>query len=114
MIYHYHELTPDQLDRLKYRSSSRIIHDETFAKVSKVMEDVRKFGDRAILAATKEFDRVDLGRIEVSDAEFEHAWHSLDPVVIESLKEAIQNHFEPELRKCISSMNRNTRQLEMN
>lgn len=94
MIYHYHELTPDQLDRLKYRSSSRIIHDETFAKVSKVMEDVRKFGDRAILAATKEFDRVDLGRIEVSDAEFEHAWHSLDPVVIESLKEAIQNHFE--------------------
>ena len=68
--------------------------DETFAKVSKVIEEVRKFGDRAILAATKEFDRVDLVHIEVSDAEFEHAWNSLEPDIIESLKEAIQNHYE--------------------
>ena len=73
--------------------------DETFAKVSKVIEEVRKFGDRAILAATKEFDRVDLVHIEVSDAEFEHAWNSLEPDIIESLKEAIQNHYEPEFRK---------------
>ena len=94
MIYHYHELTQDQLYRLKHRSGSNIIRDETFAKVSKVMEDVRKHGDRAILAATEEFDHVDLKSLEVSEAEFEHAWHSLDPVVIESLQEAIQNHFE--------------------
>jgi len=64
MIYRYDELTQDQLYRLKHRSSSNILHDETFAKVSKVIEEVRKFGDRAILAATKEFDRVDLVHIE--------------------------------------------------
>lgn len=73
MIYNYHELTEEQLHRLKHRASSSILSEDTFAKVSVVIENVRKNGDRAIIAATKEHDRVDLNSLEVSEEEIEHA-----------------------------------------
>ena len=94
MIYNYHELTEEQLHRLKHRASSSILSEDTFAKVSVVIENVRKNGDRAIIAATKEHDRVDLNSLEVSEEEIEHAWRSLKPAVIDSLKQSIENHFE--------------------
>jgi len=94
MIYNYHELTEEQLHRLKHRASSHILSADTYAKVSVVIENVRKNGDRAIIAATKEHDRVDLNSLEVSEEEIEHAWRSLKPAVIDSLKQSIENHFE--------------------
>jgi histidinol dehydrogenase len=56
--------------------------------VREIVDDVRKNGDRALLAYTKRFDRHEMAsdRIRVGEDEIEHAFHEADQDVLDALK----------------------------
>jgi len=62
-------------------------------KVKKIIEDVRKNGDDAIIKYTKEFDKVKLipKQLKVADKEVNVAYQDIDPKFISSLKMAVEN-----------------------
>ena len=59
--------------------------------VADIIADVRKNGDQALLAYAKKFDKADLTSLEVTDAEIQEAFQSVEPEFIEILKEAAVN-----------------------
>ena len=83
---------------LKY---GEISADEIFARneseldvsdiVTDIIADVRKNGDRALIAYAKKFDKAELTSLEVTDAEMEEAFASVEPEFIEILKQAAAN-----------------------
>ena len=62
-------------------------------KVGKIIEDVRIFGDEAILKYTRKFDRVKLSvkQLKVSEAEISGAFQNVDPQFVSALKLIIDN-----------------------
>lgn len=62
-------------------------------KVEKIIEDVRIFGDEAILKYTRKFDRVKLSvkQLKVSEAEISGAFQNVDPQFVSALKLIIDN-----------------------
>ncbi len=62
-------------------------------RVRKIIEDVRLFGDEALIKYTKKFDRVKLlpRQLKVSDMEISGAYQSISPNFISSLKVIIDN-----------------------
>ena len=62
-------------------------------KVEKIIEDVRIFGDEAILKYTRKFDRVKLSakQLKVSEAEISGAFQNIDPQFVSTLKTIIDN-----------------------
>jgi histidinol dehydrogenase len=67
--------------------------DRVRKKVSRILEDVKKDGDKALIRYTRCFDNVDLRRreIKVSEAEISGAYQNLKPGILETLKAVIQN-----------------------
>lgn len=61
------------------------------AVVSDILSTVRKEGDRAVLAYTKKLDGADLTAIEVSEAEIEEAFRTVEPRFQEILRSAAEN-----------------------
>ncbi len=59
--------------------------------VADIIADVRKNGDEALYRYSKKFDGVELSSLEVSDAEIEAAFGSVDPALIEVIGEAKKN-----------------------
>ncbi|MCX5706213.1 MAG: histidinol dehydrogenase [Candidatus Omnitrophica bacterium] len=62
-------------------------------KVSKILEDVRVFGDDALIKYTKKFDRVKLSskQLKVSEIEISGAYQNISPNFVPSLKIIIEN-----------------------
>lgn len=62
-------------------------------KVEKIIEDVRIFGDEAIVKYTRKFDRVKLSakQLKVSEAEISGAFQNIDPQFVSTLKTIIDN-----------------------
>ncbi len=62
-------------------------------KVSKILDEVRTGGDKALIKFTKKFDKVELKKktIRVSEAEISGAYQHIKPELINTLKEIIQN-----------------------
>ena len=62
-------------------------------KVEKIIEDVRIFGDEAILKYTRKFDRVKLSakQLKVSETEISGAFQNIDPQFVSTLKTIIDN-----------------------
>ena len=83
---------------LKY---GQIGADEIFARneseldvsdiVTDIIADVCKNGDSALLSYAKKFDKAELTSLEVSDAEIEEAFASVEPEFIDILKQAAAN-----------------------
>ena len=65
------------------------------AAVDAVLAEVKANGDAALKAYTKRFDGVELENLQVTDAELETAWNSLDTEFIKTLEMAAENirHF---------------------
>ena len=65
------------------------------AAVDAVLAEVKANGDGALKAYTKRFDGVELENLQVTDAELETAWNSLDTEFIKTLEMAAENirHF---------------------
>ncbi len=62
--------------------------------VTDIIEDVRKWGDAALLEYTKKFDGAALSSIEVTKGEFDDALAGIDPYFLETLKKARDNILE--------------------
>ncbi len=62
-------------------------------KVRKIIEDVRSFGDEAILKYTRKFDRVKLTtkQLKVSETEISGAFQNIEPQFVSMLKVIIDN-----------------------
>lgn len=62
-------------------------------KVKQIIEDVRLFGDEALLKYTKKFDRVKLSskQLRVSQIEISGAYQNISPNFVSSLKVIIEN-----------------------
>ena len=67
--------------------------DRVRKKVSGILDDVRRDGDKALIRYTRCFDNVDLRRkeIKVSEAEISGAYQDLKPGILETLKAVIHN-----------------------
>ena len=61
------------------------------AAVDAVLAEVKANGDAALKAYTKRFDGVELENLQVTDAELETAWNSLDTEFIKTLEMAAEN-----------------------
>lgn len=64
---------------------------EVVAKVSNILSKVKKFGDKALLSFTKEFDGVDLKSLEVKSEELDNAFKLVEKEFINALEEAALN-----------------------
>ena len=59
--------------------------------VADIIAQVRKNGDAALIDYAKKFDKAELTTLEVTEAEIEEAFSSVEPEFVEILKEAAQN-----------------------
>lgn len=59
--------------------------------VSKVLEDIKLYGDEAVERYSKQFDGVSLSSTEVTEHEFLNAKECIEPELIESIDVAIKN-----------------------
>ena len=86
---------------IKVMKYGEVPNSEIFARVTptvnveKIVENilarVREEGDRAVLAYTRQFDAPALDRLEVTDAEVEEAFRSVEPRFLEILNQAAEN-----------------------
>ncbi len=60
-------------------------------QVLKIIADVRKDGDAALIKYTKEYDRAELSQLQVSAEETAEAVKSVDPVLLEAVRGAKEN-----------------------
>ena len=65
------------------------------AAVDAVLAEVKANGDKALKDYTKRFNGVELENLQVTEAEIEAAWNSLDAEFIKTLEMAAENirHF---------------------
>ena len=83
---------------LKY---GEVSNDEIFARgtavtdvsdiVADIIYNVRKNGDKALFEYCEKFDKADLSSLEVSEAEIEEAFNTVEPRFIEILEKAAAN-----------------------
>ena len=99
------EIAQAEAAHLLARSSGRTSEMRDY--VAKIMEDVRLHGDEAVRRYTKEFDKVELGDLQVSAEEIKAAYGKVEPALIDSLRAAMVNiekfhgsqiHEEPEVQ----------------
>ncbi|MCH2664858.1 histidinol dehydrogenase, partial [bacterium] len=66
---------------------------ELEASVNHIVSEVESHGDSAVLAFTKEFDRVDLtaDQLVVSNTELDAAARKADPALVRVIEEAAEN-----------------------
>ena len=89
-IYEFDKLAPEQILNRDIRAEA-----DVGAAVDAVLAEVRTRGDDALRDYTKRFDGVELTDLQVSAAEMEEAWASLDSDFIQTLEMAAENirHF---------------------
>lgn len=79
------------LNRLLRARQARLAEAEAAAK--RILEDVRRHGDRALVRLTRQFDHVDLPKVgfTVTAAEIRRAHREVAPEVIEAIRVAARN-----------------------
>lgn len=91
-----------KLDKIYNRGSTRQARVEE--KVKKIIDDVRLFGDEALIKYTKKFDGVKMmpRQLKVSEIEISGAYANISPNFVSSLKVVIENvnrFYRRQLRK---------------
>jgi histidinol dehydrogenase len=83
--------TSPQLEKIYCRQFVR--SKRVAEKVKRIIEDVRVFGDEAVLKYTKKFDRIKLvpKQLKVSQIEISGAYQNISPNFVSSLKVIIEN-----------------------
>jgi len=83
--------TSRQVDKICNRLNLKKRHVEE--KVSKIIDDVRLYGDEALLKYTRKFDRVKLlpRQLKVSAIEISGAYQNISPDFVSTLKIVIEN-----------------------
>ena len=85
-ILEFDKLAPEDILNRDIRAE-----DGVDAAVDAVLAEVRSGGDAALKALTKRFDGVELTQLQVSEAELDDAWASLDPDFLRTLEMAAEN-----------------------
>ena len=85
-IYEFDKLSPEEILNRDIQAE-----EDVSAAVDAVLAEVRTKGDAALFAYTEKFDGVALTDLQVSEAEIESAWASLDPDFIKTLEMAAEN-----------------------
>ncbi|NPA62223.1 MAG: histidinol dehydrogenase [Methanococci archaeon] len=83
------ELTEEEEKKIICRNKSDL--EDIMQIVSKILNDVKKNGDRAVKHYTKKFDGVELEELRVSREEIEEAYDLVDYKVIEAIEKAKEN-----------------------
>ena len=85
------ESTKDILENLLKRSPNHYGKFED--AVAEILKKVRKEGDRALFAYTKEFDKTEITAetIRVTEAEIQEAYDAVDPGLLEVIRKALVN-----------------------
>lgn len=80
-----------ELEKIYNRSLCR--KPKVIARVTKILDEVRAFGDEALIRYTKKYDKVKLlpKQIRVTQAEISGAYQNISPDFISSLKVIIEN-----------------------
>ena len=80
-----------KLEKIYNRSVNRQRH--MAEKVKKIIEDVRMFGDEALLKYTRKFDgvKISLRQLKVSQIEISGAYQNISPNFVSTLKVVIEN-----------------------
>ncbi|MDD5281633.1 MAG: histidinol dehydrogenase [Candidatus Omnitrophica bacterium] len=91
-----------KIDKIYNRGLTRQIRVEE--KVRKIIDDVRLFGDEALIKYTKKFDKVKMlpRQLKVSEIEISGAYANISPNFVSSLKVVIENvnrFYRKQLRK---------------
>jgi histidinol dehydrogenase len=91
--YYLPAMTQDELDFVMRRSSRDVFDDTLHQSVERLIDDVRRQGDEALLRATAEFDGVDLGQVgvQVGPDEFEMAEKNVSRELLAAIDEAIDH-----------------------
>jgi histidinol dehydrogenase len=86
-------MTAQERAALLRRSSAEVFDAALFARVSEVIEHVRRDGDAAVLQATEKFDQValDAEHLRVQPEEFRAAETQLAPDLLRAIDEAIEH-----------------------
>jgi histidinol dehydrogenase len=79
--------------RLLARSTAVVFDDELMAGIERIFADVRERGDAAVAEATERFDlaAISPSELRVPEVELERAHASIDPGLLEGIREAIRN-----------------------
>ena len=85
------ESTKDILENLLKRSPNN--YGKFESAVAQILDKVKKDGDEALFAYTKEFDKVDVTKetIRVTEAEIEEAYAEIDPALLGVIRKALVN-----------------------
>jgi len=94
--------TSKKLEKIYNRGQLRQLRVEE--KVRKIIDDVRLFGDEAVIKYTRKFDKVKLNQrqLKVSQIEISGAYANISPHFVSSLKVVIENvnrFYRKQLRK---------------
>lgn len=89
-IFEFDDLSPEEILNRDIQAEENVS-----AAVDAVLAEVRRNGDAALLAYTRQFDGVELADLRVTEEEIEAAWASLDPDFLMTLQMAADNiqHF---------------------
>ncbi|MEM2122362.1 MAG: histidinol dehydrogenase, partial [Candidatus Bathyarchaeia archaeon] len=90
-IIHISELSPEDKAKLMMRSQAAI--QEYVDEVRRIVDDVKEYGDEAIIKYTEKLDGVKLNidRLEVSDEDFKKAEGKVSPSLLKAIEHAIEN-----------------------
>ncbi|MBI2022565.1 histidinol dehydrogenase [Candidatus Daviesbacteria bacterium] len=83
------EINKNELERIKKRSADN--YGSVLPVVKNIMEDVKKFGDKAILNYERKFGNPNLKTLRVTQKEINEAFQNAEKDLIKSLKQAIKN-----------------------
>ena len=85
------ESTKDILENLLKRSPNN--YGKFESAVAQILDKVKKDGDEALFAYTKEFDKADVTKetIRVTEAEIEEAYAEIDPALLGVIRKALVN-----------------------
>lgn len=72
-------------------SKSNEQQERQLADVGRMLEDVRQNGDAAVRKYTKQFDRVELDHLRVGEAEIAEAYQTIEPHMLEIIRQAKDN-----------------------
>lgn len=84
-----------EVEKILQKKAFDEINPSAYETVKKIVNDVRKFGDSAVIDYTKKFDGAEITaeNFQVTEEEFLNAEKIADEKVVESLKKAAENIF---------------------
>ena len=85
------ETTKNILENMLKRSPSQ--YGEYESRVQAIIQNIKENGDEALFSYTKQFDKADIdaSNVKVTEAEFEEAYKTVDPALLDVIRKALVN-----------------------